>query len=308
MFRLLTPQTDEELAQYYDFRWRMLREPWHMPVGSERDAYDALSCHRMIVSDSGETIAIGRLYMNPDHEGQIRYMAVHPAHRHQGMGAVVLMALESLARQEGAKRLVCNAREDAIPFYLRNGFASQGELSEERGPIRHQQMLKHLDPLTGVVRHPDWCQELQALWRHQIPISDKMGIRITQYTGYRFEASALFNANLNPCESMFSGSIFTMATLAGWGFVWMLLKERKLAADIVLADSHIRFSSPLTERPRAVASVEELRGDLDRLASGRKGRVAVDVSVYSGDLPAATFTGTYILLPSQEDSDTRGCP
>lgn len=308
MFRLLTPQTDEELAQYYDFRWRMLREPWHMPVGSERDAYDEMSCHRMIVSDSGETIAIGRLYMTPDNDGQIRFMAVHPDHRHKGMGAVVLMALESLARQEGAKRLVCNSREDAIPFYLRNGFASQGELSEERGPVRHQQMLKHLESLTEVVRHPDWCQELQELWQYQIPISDKMGIRISQYTGYRFEVSALFNANLNPSESMFSGSIFTMATLAGWGFVWMLLKERKLQADIVLADSHIRFAAPVAERPRAVASVESLRGDLDRLASGRKGRIEVEVSVYSGDLPAATFTGTYMLLPSQEDSDSCICP
>lgn len=40
------------------------------------------------------------------------------------------MALESLARQEGAKRLVCNSREDAIGFYGSNGFVNQGELSE----------------------------------------------------------------------------------------------------------------------------------------------------------------------------------
>ncbi|RWX53546.1 bifunctional GNAT family N-acetyltransferase/hotdog fold thioesterase [Photobacterium chitinilyticum] len=304
MFRLITPQTDDELAKYYDFRWRMLREPWHMPVGSERDAYDELGCHRMIVNDSGEAIAIGRLYMTPDNDGQIRFMAVHPEYRHKGMGALVLMALESLARQEGAKRLVCNAREDAITFYLRNDFASQGELSEERGPVRHQQMLKHLKPLNEVVRHPDWCQELQDLWQCQIPISEKMGVRISQYTGYRFEVSALINANLNPSESMFAGSIFTMATLAGWGFVWMLLKERKLEADIVLADSHIRYVAPVKERPRAVASVESLSGDLDRLASGRKGRVVVEVSVYSGEQLASTFTGTYMLLPSQDDSES----
>ncbi|WP_299019955.1 bifunctional GNAT family N-acetyltransferase/hotdog fold thioesterase [uncultured Photobacterium sp.] len=301
MFRLLTPKTDSELTQYYDFRWRMLREPWHMPVGSERDAYDEMGCHRMIVDDNGETIAIGRLYMTPDNEGQIRFMAVHPDHRHQGMGAIVLMALESLAHQEGAKRLVCNAREEAIPFYLRNGFTSQGELTEERGPVRHQQMLKHLKPMTDVVRHPEWCQELQELWQYQIPISEKMGVRISQYTGYRFEVSALINANLNPCETMFAGSIFTMATLAGWGFVWTLLKERKLTADIVLADSHIRYVAPVKERPCAVASLENLKGDLERLASGRKGRVTVEVCVYSGEQLASTFTGTYMLLPSQDD-------
>ncbi|MGF1725863.1 YiiD C-terminal domain-containing protein [Photobacterium nomapromontoriensis] len=304
MFRLITPKTADELARYYDFRWRMLREPWHMPVGSERDAYDDMSCHRMIVSDSDDTIAIGRLYMTPDNDGQIRYMAVHPAHRHQGMGAIVLMALESLARQDGAKRLVCNAREDAIPFYLRGGFTSQGELSEEKGPVRHQQMLKHLDPLNEVVRHPEWCQQLQALWQAQIPISEKMGIKISQYTGYRFEVSALINANLNPSESMFAGSIFTMATLAGWGFIWMLLKERKLGAEIVLADSHIRYLSPVKERPRAIVTVEDLQGDVERLAKHRKGRAVVKVHVFSGETLAASFNGTYMLYPSQDDTDS----
>lgn len=306
MFRLITPQTESELAQYYHFRWQMLREPWHMPAGSERDAYDEMSCHRMVVGDNGESIAIGRLYMTPDNDGQIRFMAVHPDYRHQGMGAIVLMALESLARQEGAKRLVCNAREDAIPFYLSHGFSSEGELSEERGPVRHQQMLKHLKPMTGVLRHPEWCQELQELWQFQIPISEKMGVRISQYTGYRFEVSALINANLNPSETMFAGSIFTMATLAGWGFVWMLLKERKLKADIVLADSRIRYVAPVKERPRAVATIESLQGDLDRLASGRKGRVIVEVGVYSGDQLASVFTGTFMLLPSQDD-DCKTC-
>jgi thioesterase domain-containing protein len=304
MFRLITPKTADELARYYDFRWRMLREAWRMPVGSERDAYDELSAHRMIVTDNGETIAIGRLYMTPDNDGQIRFMAVHPNYRHKGMGAIVLMALESLARQDGAKRLVCNAREDAIPFYLKNAFTSQGELSDERGPVRHQQMLKHLDPLTDVVRHPEWCQELQELWQYQIPISDKMGVKISQYTGYRFEVSALINANLNPSEFMFAGSIFTMATLAGWGFIWMLIKERKLEADIVLVDSHIRYVSPVKERPRAVVSIETLSGDFDRLAKGRKGRVIVEVNVYSGETLASTFTGTYMLFPLQADADS----
>lgn len=304
MFRLITPKTADELARYYDFRWRMLREAWRMPVGSERDAYDELSAHRMIVTDNGETIAIGRLYMTPDNDGQIRFMAVHPNYRHKGMGAIVLMALESLARQDGAKRLVCNAREDAIPFYLKNAFTSQGELSDERGPVRHQQMLKHLDPLTDVVRHPEWCHELQELWQYQIPISDKMGVKISQYTGYRFEVSALINANLNPSEFMFAGSIFTMATLAGWGFIWMLIKERKLEADIVLVDSHIRYVSPVKERPRAVVSIETLSGDFDRLAKGRKGRVIVEVNVYSGETLASTFTGTYMLFPLQADADS----
>ncbi len=297
MFQLITPHSESQLSTYYHFRWQMLREPWHLPQGSERDAYDSLAHHRMIVDTSGKPVASGRLYINPDNDGQIRYMAVAPAYRGRGLGGLILMALESLARQEGALRLVCNAREDAIGFYCANGFTSQGELSEEIGAIRHQQMLKPLDRMSDVLRRPEWCQELQARWQEQIPISDKMGIRIAQYTGYRFELCALLNANLNPHNSMFAGSVFSMATLTGWGMVWLLMKERHLTASIVLADSHIRYRKPITERPRAVVSLDSLSGDLDRLANGRKARVKLEVLLYSGDDIAGVFTGTFVLMP-----------
>ena len=304
MFRLITPTTEAQFKQYYHFRWKMLREPWHQPEGSERDAYDDVSQHRMIVDGKGEPIAAGRLYLTPEHDGQIRYMAVAPHYRSKGIGALVLMALESYARQEGAKRLVCNAREDAIPFYERNDFVSQGELSEERGPTRHQQMLKQLNPMADVLRRPEWCSELQERWQSQIPISDKMGVRITQYTGYRFEVSAVLNANLNPHNTMFAGSIFTMATLAGWGLVWLVMKERDVTGDIVLADSHIRYREPITCSPRAVVSLDSLSGDLDRLVGGRRARVQMTVTIYSGDQAAAEFTGTYVLLPCKVKTAT----
>ncbi|SKA49519.1 thioesterase domain-containing protein, putative [Enterovibrio nigricans DSM 22720] len=167
----------------------------------------------------------------------------------------------------------------------------------------HQQMLKPLDPMSDVVRRPEWCQELQQRWQQQIPISDQMGVRISQFTGYRFEVAALLNANLNPHQSMFAGSVFSMATLAGWGMVWLMMKERQLSASIVLADSHIRYGRPVTERPRAAVSLDNLSGDLDRLASGRKARVKLEVTIYSGEDVAGTFVGTYVLLPeAQEDS------
>ncbi|USD65194.1 bifunctional GNAT family N-acetyltransferase/hotdog fold thioesterase [Vibrio sp. SCSIO 43136] len=297
MFKLITPKTDNQHNKYYHFRWKMLREPWQLPIGSERDEFDPMSHHRMIVDSKGRPMAIGRLYITPDDDGQIRYMAVKPNRRNRGLGSLVLVALESLARQEGVKRLVCNARQDAIAFYEQNGFTSHGELGDERGPVRHQQMVKELDPLANVLRRPEWCAELQQRWEQQIPISDKMGIKINQYTGYRFECAAQLNPNLNPHNTMFAGSAFTLATLTGWGMTWLLMKERNLQADIVLADSHIRYRHPVTESPLAVTSLDGISGDLDRLENGRRARVIIKTIIYSGDVEAVEFTGTYMLLP-----------
>ncbi|ATC56359.1 MULTISPECIES: bifunctional GNAT family N-acetyltransferase/hotdog fold thioesterase [Vibrio] len=298
MFKLITPSTDNQLNKYYHFRWQMLREPWHLPIGSERDEYDGMSHHRMIVDGRNRPIAIGRLYITPDCEGQIRYMAVKSSRRNKGMGSLVLVALESLARQEGAKRLVCSAREDAIAFYEKNGFERRGSLNDERGPVRHQQMIKPLDPMANVIRKPEWCTELQERWATHIPISEKMGIKVTQYTGYQFECSAQLNPNLNPHNTLFAGSAFTLATLTGWGMAWLLMRERSLNGDIVLVDSRIRYRHPVVHNPLAFTSLDGISGDLDRLASGRKARIVVNVTITSGGKPAVEFTGTYMLIPN----------
>ncbi|HGE6089116.1 TPA: YiiD C-terminal domain-containing protein [Vibrio cholerae] len=298
MFKLITPTTDNQLNKYFHFRWQMLREQWRMPIGSERDEYDSMSHHRMIVDSRGYPMAIGRLYITPDCEGQIRYMAVKANRRSKGMGSLILVALESLARQEGAKRLVCNAREDAIPFYAKNGFERRGELTDERGPVRHQQMVKTLDPMANVLRKPEWCTELQDRWGKHIPISDKMGIKIQQYTGYQFQCCAQLNPNLNPHNTLFAGSAFTLATLTGWGMAWLLMRERDLQGDIVLVDSHIRYRHPVVQNPVASTSLDGISGDLDRLESGRKARIVVRVIISSGEVEAIEFIGTYMLIPN----------
>ncbi|HFG1862503.1 TPA: YiiD C-terminal domain-containing protein [Vibrio cholerae] len=298
MFKLITPTTDNQLNKYFHFRWQMLREPWRMPIGSERDEYDSMSHHRMIVDSRGYPMAIGRLYITPDCEGQIRYMAVKANRRSKGMGSLILVALESLARQEGAKRLVCNAREDAIPFYAKNGFERRGELTDERGPVRHQQMVKTLNPMANVLRKPEWCTELQDRWGKHIPISDKMGIKIQQYTGYQFQCCAQLNPNLNPHNTLFAGSAFTLATLTGWGMAWLLMRERDLQGDIVLVDSHIRYRHPVVQNPVASTSLDGISGDLDRLESGRKARIVVRVIISSGEVEAIEFIGTYMLIPN----------
>ncbi len=300
MFKLITPKTDNQWNKYYHFRWQMLREPWGLPLGSERDEFDIMSHHRMIVDGRGRPMAIGRLYITPDDEAQVRFMAVKPNRRDKGLGSLIMVALESLARQEGAKRLVCNAREDAITFYQHNGFESQGELSDQYGPVRHQQMVKPLEGMPDVLRHPDWCAELQQRWEQQIPISDKMGIKINQYKGYQFECSAQLNPNLNPHNTMFAGSAFTLATLTGWGMTWLLMKERNLTGDIVLADSRIRYRHPVEQSPVAQTSLDGISGDLDRLAHGRKARIVINVTIFSGDQPAVEFIGTYMLLPNYQ--------
>lgn len=74
MYHLRVPQTEEELERYYQFRWEMLRKPLHQPKGSERDAWDAMAHHQMVVDEQGNLVAVGRLYINADNEASIRFI------------------------------------------------------------------------------------------------------------------------------------------------------------------------------------------------------------------------------------------
>nr|WP_302981912.1 fatty acid biosynthesis protein FabY [Plesiomonas shigelloides] len=299
MYRLSTPTTDEALARYYHFRWQMLRAPLHQPPGSERDGYDAGAHHQMVVDEHDNPVAIGRVYINADDEAAIRFMAVHPDLRGRGLGTLVAMALESVARQEGARRVVCSAREEAVAFFTQLGYQNQGELQTASStPVRHFLMIKPLADLETILHRPDWCLQLQQAWYQSIPISEKMGIKIMQYTGQRFETSLPLAANQNPYDSVFAGSLFSLATLTGWGLIWLLLRERNLGGEIILADAHIRYPHPVGNRPRAVADLNDLGGDLDRLARGRKARVQMKVRLLSDDSPGAVFVGTYLVLPA----------
>ncbi|MFZ4834633.1 fatty acid biosynthesis protein FabY [Rouxiella sp. Mn2063] len=303
MYHLRVPVTEAELAAYYKFRWEMLRKPLRQPEGSERDAYDAMAHHQMVVDENGNPVAIGRLYINADNEAAIRFLAVEPTVQAKGLGTLVAMALESVARQEGVKRVVCSAREDAVAFFAKLGFENQGEITTpQTTPVRHFLMIKPMATLDDILHRPDWCGQLQQAWYDHIPLSEKMGVRISQYTGQRFVTTMPEAGNQNPHHTLFAGSLFSLATLTGWGLIWLLLRERHLGGTIILADAHIRYSAPVTGRPRAIADLSSISGDLDRLAKGRKARVQLDVKLCGDEQEGAIFEGTYLVLPASPDA------
>ncbi|MBS0909410.1 fatty acid biosynthesis protein FabY [Tatumella sp. JGM118] len=299
MYHLRVPGTPEELEAYFQFRWEMLRKPLNQPAGSEREAWDATAHHQMVVDEDNHPVAVGRLYINADNEASIRFIAVDPALRGKGLGTLLIMTLESVARQEGVKRITCSAREDAIEFFVKLGYINQGEiLAAQTTPVRHFLMIKPSVSMDDILHRADWCEQLQQAWYQHIPLSEKMGVRIQQYTGHQFSTTMPETGNQNPHHTLFAGSLFSLATLTGWGLIWLLLRERHLGGTIVLADAHIRYHSAITGRPGAVAELGSLRGDLDRLARGRKARVRLDVQLQGDEKTGAVFEGVYIVLPA----------
>lgn len=138
-----SPSTPGEWERYYELRWKVLREPWGQPRGSERDDLDSRSFHAALW-DGDDAIAAGRLHLNSPAEAQVRYMAVDPSRQGQGLGSRILGILEARAVEIGATSIVLNAREEAAGFYRRHAYEKIGSAGLLFGSILHLRMRKQI--------------------------------------------------------------------------------------------------------------------------------------------------------------------
>ena len=140
------PTSPDEWDCYFDLRWRVLREPWNQPRGSERDDLEPHGSHLAAWTEAGAAIAVGRLHLNSATEAQVRYMAVEPTFAGSGLGSRILLGLEARARELGASHLVLNSRELARRFYERHGYAVIGPAATMFNEVAHVRMAKDLRP------------------------------------------------------------------------------------------------------------------------------------------------------------------
>lgn len=289
-----SPKTVPEFERYYQLRWQILRKPWDQPLGSERDGLEQESIHRMIIDANDNVLAVGRLEKSSQFSGQIRFMAVNTKTQGQGLGQQIIVALEHQAQKLGITEVTLNAREDAIGFYQKLGYSLQGFSHLLFDEIKHFTMSK---TLTHANNHQlESSTALQDVWHETIPLSKAMNIQISYFDGKELIAHCDGGFNKNLHNTMFAGSIYTLATLSGWGWVYLQLQQQQLKGDIVLAKADIKYHAPIAGIGYAKVVAESVSGDFTRLTQGKNARVNLTVHLYSGEDIAATFTGSYVVL------------
>jgi predicted GNAT family N-acyltransferase len=140
--KIIEPKTGQELKKYYDLRYEILRKPWNQSYASTFDEWEKNSVHLLMIDDRGEAIAAGRLQINSAEEGQVRSMAVKESEQGKGLGTEILHRLEEEAGTRNMKQIVLDAREGAVEFYRKNGYAVVGDSYILFGTIVHYRMKK----------------------------------------------------------------------------------------------------------------------------------------------------------------------
>lgn len=149
-------------------------------------------------------------------------------------------------------------------------------------------------------------QELQSVLLRTIPLTQHIELRVISYEDGLLVLKAPLAPNINHQQTAFAGSLNALATLAGWGQVWLILKELDLPGDIVIQDSSCNYLRPVNNDFVAACYRPE-QEQIARFTNGLKkkgiARLELSASIYSNDIVAVTFKGRYVISIKRETTD-----
>jgi N-acetylglutamate synthase-like GNAT family acetyltransferase len=145
MIEIKSPVTKDDFKAYYAVRYKTLREPMGHLKGTEKDDYEPISKHFMAVeSETGQVLGVIKLFEKSPGVGNFSHLAIDPEHQRQGIGRMLLDAVENCAREEGFKTLGTMSRVTASVYFERRGYAIRDLPTLHLGTIHLVWMEKDL--------------------------------------------------------------------------------------------------------------------------------------------------------------------
>ena len=144
-------------------------------------------------------------------------------------------------------------------------------------------------------------QYLESILHHDIPLTRDMDMRVLDWQQQRLRLRLPLAPNVNHKSTMFGGSLYCGAVLAGWGWLHLALKEAGIDdGHIVIQEGQISYPLPVTGTAVArCAAPDEKTWERFLTLYQRRGRARLTlettVSNAGSDEPAVKFSGQYVL-------------
>jgi thioesterase domain-containing protein len=153
--------------------------------------------------------------------------------------------------------------------------------------------------------------ELQATLEREIPMCAQMGIRVHGGGPQGLVMRLPLGPNRNHQQTAFAGSLNALCTIAGWGSVYLLLREIGRGGSIVIRRSSIRYQEPVSTTDifaRCLPVPEPARQYfLEMLDDKGQAKLDLAVEVAGVEGTAVTFAGSYVVLPDKAAAIIAAC-
>ena len=145
------------------------------------------------------------------------------------------------------------------------------------------------------------AQLLQSVLHQDIPLTRDMGVKVIGWQKHQLRLHLPLAQNINHKSTLFGGSLYCGAVLAGWGWLYLRLKEAGIDdGHIVIQDGQIQYPLPVKSDGVAICDAPD-DASWDRFLKmyQRRGlaRLALKTRIVAegSDEPAVEFVGQYVL-------------
>ena len=142
------------------------------------------------------------------------------------------------------------------------------------------------------------CNHLQSVLHEEIPLTVAMGISVTDCSQNRVELRAPLEPNINHKCTAFGGSLYSVAVLCGWGFVFHQLHLNKLNGHIVIQHSDVDYKLPVDGEIRAICEIDDkvkLNRFLKTYQRKKLARIKLQTKIVFNEEEAMIFSGQYVV-------------
>jgi len=144
----------------------------------------------------------------------------------------------------------------------------------------------------------DSCRHLQSVLHQEIPLTVAMGISVTDCSQSRLELRAPLEPNINHKCTAFGGSLYSVAVLCGWGFIFHQLHLNKLNGHIVIQHSNVNYKLPVDGEIKAICQMQDkvkLTRFLKTYQRKKIARIKLETKIIFNEEEAMIFCGQYVV-------------
>ena len=140
-------------------------------------------------------------------------------------------------------------------------------------------------------------RELERTLHAEIPLTRAMDVRVVRADQYGLVIGATLAPNLNHKQTAFGGSLNSLATLACWGLIQLLVRDHGRAITVVIQESSVQFLKPVMQDfeaicpPPPAAAFEKF---LRMLEHKGRARLELEATIHSNGEIALRFRGRFV--------------
>ena len=143
----------------------------------------------------------------------------------------------------------------------------------------------------------DALRELEQSLHTEIPLTRAMDVHVLRADQNGLALGAALAPNLNHKKTAFGGSLNSLATLACWGLIQLLVRDRGRAITVVIQESNVQFLKPVMRDFEAICPLPSdpvIERFLHMLERKGRARLALDSAIHADGEIALRFRGQFV--------------